>query len=42
MPAKKISVETDHAWVNAEEVKSYNCIDGIAEEVAMAIKIFKK
>ena len=24
---------TDFAWVNAEEVKTYSCIDGICEEV---------
>ena len=31
---------TDFAWVNAEEVKQYVCIDGTAEEVAKAIDIF--
>ncbi len=31
---------TDHAWVNAEEVKQYNCIDGIREEVAKTIALF--
>ncbi|OGC82077.1 MAG: hypothetical protein A2V81_02910 [Candidatus Abawacabacteria bacterium RBG_16_42_10] len=31
---------TDHAWVNSEEVKKYECIDGICEEVGFAIKIF--
>lgn len=30
-----------YAWVNEEEVKNYFCIDGIAEEVAMAIKLFQ-
>lgn len=31
---------TDHAWVNAEEVKKYACIDGIHEEIAQTIKQF--
>lgn len=31
---------TDYAWVNAEEVRQYPCIDGIAEEVAQTIKLF--
>lgn len=31
---------TDYAWVNAEEIQSYDCIEGIKEEVAQAIKIF--
>jgi len=31
---------TDYAWVNAEEVKQYSCIDGIAEEVATTIRLF--
>lgn len=31
---------TDHAWVNAEEVKGYECIDGIQDEVAQAIAAF--
>jgi 8-oxo-dGTP pyrophosphatase MutT (NUDIX family) len=31
---------TDHAWVNAEEVKRYPCIDGVDEEVRKAIGIF--
>ncbi len=25
---------TDHAWVNEEEVKNYDCISGIQEEIA--------
>lgn len=33
---------TDYAWVNAEEVKNYSCIEGIVEEVATAIKYFRK
>lgn len=31
---------TDFAWVNAEEVKDYDFIEGIDEEVATAIKLF--
>lgn len=31
---------TDFAWVNADEVKNYDCIQGIQEEVAETIKIF--
>jgi 8-oxo-dGTP pyrophosphatase MutT (NUDIX family) len=31
---------TDHAWVNAEEVKNYPCIDGLFEEIAQTIKLF--
>lgn len=31
---------TDHAWVNAEEVKGYACIDGVHFEVEQAIKHF--
>ena len=31
---------TDYAWVNAEEVKNYLCIDGISEEIAQAIVNF--
>jgi len=33
---------TDYEWVNAEEVKKYECIDGICEEVAETIKLFSK
>lgn len=33
---------TEHAWVNEEEVKGYSCIDGIQEEVAQAIKAWKR
>lgn len=32
---------TDHAWVNEEEVKKYDCILGISEEVVSTIKLFK-
>lgn len=31
---------TDHAWVDAEEIKNYNCIEGICEEVAKTIELF--
>ncbi len=31
---------TDFKWVNAEEVKEYECIDGIREEVARTIDLF--
>ncbi|MBP9715524.1 MAG: NUDIX domain-containing protein [Candidatus Pacebacteria bacterium] len=31
----------DYAWVNAEEVKNYDCIDGIPEEVEQSIKAWK-
>ncbi|MFA5270253.1 MAG: NUDIX domain-containing protein [Patescibacteria group bacterium] len=33
---------TEYAWVNAEEVKNYPCIDGIPEEVAKTVKIFSR
>ena len=32
---------SDYAWVNEEEVKQYNCIDGIAEEILETISKFK-
>ncbi|MGC9968749.1 MAG: NUDIX domain-containing protein [Minisyncoccia bacterium] len=31
---------TEYAWVNAEEVKKYDCIEGIPEEVRRAIALF--
>ncbi|MEK6902603.1 MAG: NUDIX domain-containing protein [archaeon] len=31
---------TEHAWVNAEEVKNYPCIDGVHEEVRRTIELF--
>jgi 8-oxo-dGTP pyrophosphatase MutT (NUDIX family) len=31
---------TDYAWVNNEEIKDYNCIDGIPDEIAYTIKVF--
>lgn len=30
---------TNSAWVNAEEVKNYDCIDGVHDEVAQAINL---
>ena len=32
---------TDFAWVNEEEVKDYDCIEGIKDEVARTIKLLK-
>ena len=32
---------TDFAWVNAEEVKTYSCIDGICEEVEKTVALFR-
>lgn len=32
---------TDHAWVNAEEVKKYDCIKGVPEEIAATISLFE-
>jgi 8-oxo-dGTP pyrophosphatase MutT (NUDIX family) len=32
---------TDFAWVDAEEIKNYQCIDGIHEEIAQTIELFK-
>lgn len=32
---------TDFAWVNAEEAQRYDCIQGIPEEVKMAIGMFE-
>lgn len=32
----------DYAWVDAQEVRNYECIDGIHEEVAQTIAHFKK
>jgi 8-oxo-dGTP pyrophosphatase MutT (NUDIX family) len=31
---------SDAAWVNAQEVKSYQCIEGIADEIIRTIKLF--
>ena len=30
----------DYAWVNEEEVKKYDCLEGIAEEVTTVIELF--
>ena len=38
----EVGAFTDYAWVNAAEVAKYTCIDGVPEEVAQTIKIFKK
>lgn len=32
---------TDFAWVDADEIKKYKCIDGISEEVAKTIALFR-
>lgn len=32
----------DFAWVTAEEVKGYPCIDGVCEEVAETIRLFSR
>jgi 8-oxo-dGTP pyrophosphatase MutT (NUDIX family) len=32
----------DHAWVNEEEVKAYECIDGVKEEVKVTVNFFGK
>jgi len=41
----KVKIEadsfTDFAWVNAEEVMGYDCIDGNRQEIAAAIKHFQ-
>lgn len=31
---------TDYAWVNAEEVANYDCIDGVHHEVRTTIQLF--
>lgn len=36
----EVGAFTDFAWVDAKEVKDYDCIDGIHEEVARTIKLF--
>ena len=33
---------TNHKWVDADEVKNYDCILGIHEEVAQTIDLFSK
>ena len=32
---------TDYAWVNEEEVRSYDCIEGVVDEVAATIRKFR-
>lgn len=36
----EVGAFTDSAWVNADEVKDYDCIDGIQDEVAQTIELF--
>ncbi|HBI25685.1 MAG: hypothetical protein UT41_C0001G0196 [Candidatus Wolfebacteria bacterium GW2011_GWC2_39_22] len=31
---------TDYAWVDEQEIQAYNCIEGIADEVAKTISLF--
>lgn len=31
---------TDYAWVNAEEVDNYDCINGVKEEIKQTITLF--
>jgi 8-oxo-dGTP pyrophosphatase MutT (NUDIX family) len=31
---------TDYAWVNNKEVKRYDCVKGVKEEIAQTIKLF--
>ena len=33
---------TDHAWVNDEEVKNFDCIKGVDLEVTQTIKLFER
>ncbi len=33
---------TEHVWVNSDEIKNYDCIQGIKEEVERTIGIFSK
>ena len=33
---------TDHAWVDAEEVKNHDCIKGVPEEILKTIEMFSK
>ena len=33
---------TDFAWVNEKEVREYDCIQGIHEEIAMTVALFKQ
>ena len=36
----EVGAFTDFAWVNADEVKDYDCIDGIQAEVSRTIRLF--
>lgn len=36
----EVGAFTEAAWVDAKEVKDYDCIDGIPEEVARTIQLF--
>ena len=31
---------TDFAWVNAEEIMNYDCIQGVQDEIAQTVKMF--
>lgn len=33
---------TDHAWVNEQEVKDYDCIEGIKDEISQVVRNFSK
>src|SRR3990167_4262051 len=33
---------TDFKWVNEEEIKNYDCIQGVPEEILKAIELFSK
>lgn len=33
---------TDYAWVDAEEIKKYDCVINVPEEIAKTIKLFGK
>ncbi len=33
---------TDHAWVDADEVTTYDCIQGIPEEIAQSVRILRQ
>lgn len=32
---------TDYAWVNADEIKEYDCIQGVEDEIKATIAVFK-
>jgi len=31
---------TDHSWVDAKEVKDYDCIEGVCQEIEKTISLF--